>query len=243
VSIRKADSPGHCAPWSRLLPESQDLELASPNAIYERGLDELLSSADPSVYYAVDEDGRRRRLPLDRWISDAPADEELLLDRAVGPVLDIGCGAGRHLAALAKRGIDATGVEVSRLAVEIARRRNVDVIHGSVFDLPTDSRWMTALLLDGNVGIRGEPGKLLDRVSGLLDPAGRALVEVEAPGTETRVLNLHLEGPDHVSEWFAWAWVGADGVGEIARMTGLVEVEQWSIGERWFSELRLPPDE
>jgi SAM-dependent methyltransferase len=222
------------------MPEAIEPEAAvmpSATDIYETGLDHLLSSENPAAFYAVDELGSRRRLPLDRWLADAPEDEELLLDRAVGPVLDIGCGAGRHLAALAARGIEATGVEVSSRAVDIARGRFADVVHGSVFDLPETGNWMTALLIDGNVGIGGEPGRLLTRTAALIDPRGSALVELEPPGSETRVLNLRLEGPGEVSEWFPWAWVGTDGIEQLATGAGLTVSEVWPIGNRWFAQL------
>ncbi len=205
--------------------------------IYESGLDHLLSSDDPAAFYAVDELGSRRQLPLDRWLTEAPKEEELLLDRAAAPVLDIGCGAGRHLVALKNRGIEASGVEVSGLAVEIARGREASVIHGSVFDVPESVGWKTALLLDGNVGIGGEPQKLLTRTAELLVPGGNALVELEPPGVQTRILNLRLEGPGDVSEWFPWAWVGTDGIAPLADGAGLSVREIWPIGKRWFAEL------
>ncbi len=208
------------------------------NEIYEQGLNQLLSSAEPGSLHAVDGNGARRRLPLDRWLTEAPSDEEMLLERAVGPVLDIGCGAGRHLVALGNRGIEATGVEVSDLAVEIARGRRAKVIHGSVFDLPETASWQTALLLDGNIGICGEPQRLLQRVARLLQPGGAALVELDPPGAETKVLNLRLEGPGESSEWFPWAWVGVDGIEAVSTGTGLTVSEVWPIGERWFAELR-----
>jgi len=211
--------------------------IRSATEIYESGLDHLLSSADPAAFFAVDEHGLKRRLPLDRWLTDAPEDEEMLLDHAVGPVLDIGCGAGRHLAALRKRNVEASGVEVSVRAAAIARGRAARVIHGSVFEMPESADWMTALLLDGNVGIGGEPQRLLSRTAGLLRPGGFALVELEAPGVETRVLKLRLEGPDDVSEWFPWAWVGVDGIEPVLAGTGMELGEIWPIGERWFARL------
>jgi len=217
--------------------EPEALIRTSATRIYEAGLDHLLSSKDPAAFYAVDELGSRRRLQFDRWLSDASEDEELLLDRATGPVLDIGCGAGRHLVALSARGIEAAGVEVSSRAVKIARGRSADVVHGSVFDLPETGAWMTALLIDGNVGIGGEPKRLLSRTAALLKPRGTALVELEPPGFETRVLNLRLEGPGEVSEWFQWAWVGTDGIEDLAGGTGLTVSEVWPIGERWFAQL------
>ena len=53
-----------------------------------------------------------------------------------------------------------------------------------VFDtLPGEGRWETALLADGNVGIGGDPVALLRRLREVLDPRGRVVAEVAAPGT------------------------------------------------------------
>ena len=216
-----------------------ELTLRSATEVYESGMDNIRSAITPGSYYAVGEDGTRRRLPIGRWLTRAPDDEELLLDRAVGPVLDIGCGAGRHLAALGRRGIEATGVEVSRFAVAIAREQDADVIHGSVFDFEEARQWETALLLDGNVGIGGDPERLLTRSAELLLPGGQVLVELEAPSVQTRSVNLRLEGPTDVSEWFPWAWVGVDAIAPIAGAAGMKVSDLWSAGGRWFAQLRL----
>ena len=215
--------------------------LRSATEIYERGLDELLSTVDPSSYYAVSEDGSRRQLPLRRWLRSVPEEEEMLLDRVVSPALDVGCGAGRHLEALHQRGIEATGVEVSRYAVAIARERAASVIHGSVFDVPGDPCWNTALLLDGNIGIGGEPERLLTKIAELLLPGGRILVELEPPDVESRTLNIRLEGPGDISEWFPWAWVSINAIDSVAGGTGLTAVDRWSVDGRWFAQLRLDP--
>ncbi|MDQ6797207.1 MAG: class I SAM-dependent methyltransferase, partial [Actinomycetota bacterium] len=62
-----------------------------------------------------------------RWLGPADSEDERLLDRAVGPVLDIGCGPGRHLLALARRGVEATGIDVTPAAVRVARSRGASV--------------------------------------------------------------------------------------------------------------------
>lgn len=216
-----------------------ELTLRSATEVYESGMESIRSAITPGHYYAVGEDGTRRRLPIGRWLKKAPDDEELLLDRADGPVLDIGCGAGRHLVALGRRGVEATGVEVSRFAVAIAREQGADVIHGSVFELSEERQWETALLLDGNVGIGGDPGRLLSCSAELLRPGGQLLVELEAPSVQTRAVNLRLEGPSDVSEWFPWAWVGVDAIAPIAETAGMKVSDLWSAGERWFAQLRL----
>jgi len=218
-----------------------ELDLRSANDLYESALSDsrpLLAQAD---YHAVGDDGTRRRLPFERWLQRANAEEEELLKWAVAPVLDIGCGVGRHLAALRRRGVGATGVEISRRAVQIARAGGGEVIEGSIFEVPGRGSWETALLLDGNIGIGGDPERLLSRVAALLRPAGRALVELDPPRAQTRKLRLRLEGPHDVSDWIPWAWVGVDAIGPIAANVGLTLDGVRSTGYRWFAWLRREP--
>ncbi len=54
-------------------------------------------------------------LPVHRWLADPAPEEEALLDRAVAPVLDIGCGPGRLVLALARRG--ATDVIIADIGM------------------------------------------------------------------------------------------------------------------------------
>ena len=48
--------------------------------------------------------GRLAALPLHRWLAPVDAADRAVLAHAAAPVLDIGCGPGRHLAALAAAG-------------------------------------------------------------------------------------------------------------------------------------------
>jgi len=184
------------------------------------------------------EDGDTTRLPVRRWLGPATAADLSAVDRAEGPVLDLGCGPGRLLDALEARGVHAVGVDASPLAARLARRRGARIVEGSLFgDLPAAGRWRTALLLDGNVGIGGAPVRLLRRVRALLDGGGSALVEVDPPGTPTRVERVRLECEDVVSDWFAWSRVGRDGVDAIAAAAGLAVAEDWSHSGRCFVRL------
>jgi SAM-dependent methyltransferase len=188
--------------------------------------------------HAVGEDGSRRRLPIARWLGTPDAAEEAVLGRAVGPVLDIGCGVGRHVVALRRRGVRATGVEISAVAAAIARERGAEVMVGSVFEWPTTSDWQTALLLDGNIGIGGDAGRLLRRTAELLAPAGRALVELEPPAGAPRARRVRLEGGRSVSHWMPWHVVAIDEIDDLAANAGLVVHERWQAEERWFVQLR-----
>jgi len=188
-----------------------------------------------------DEAGSGRRLPLEHWIGPAGVADERVLQRARGPVLDVGCGPGRHLDALARRGIEGLGVDVSPVAVRLARERGATVLRGSIFDrVPGAGRWNTALLLDGNVGIGGRPAALLARLALLLAPGGAVIAELDPPGAGIAGLRLRLEAGHTRTEWFAWAQVGADAIERPARAAGLGVRERWHDDGRWFAELARP---
>jgi SAM-dependent methyltransferase len=185
-----------------------------------------------------DEAGRARPLPLHVWLGAAGAVDERVLARARGPVLDVGCGPGRHVHALARRGVLAVGVDVSPVAVALARRRGATVLEASIFDrLPGAGRWRTALLLDGNVGIGGRPEALLRRLATLLAPDGRVLVELDPPGAGVVRSRVRLEDGAAASEWFAWARVGADAIAVPAVDAGLRVGARWRDVGRWFAAL------
>ena len=120
---------------------------------------------------ARDRAGVAVELDTDRWLGGAGDVDLRVLARAQAPVLDIGCGPGRHVRALSALGVAALGLDASQAAVRLARRRGAEVVHGSVFgDVPARGGWRTALLLDGNIGIGGDPAALLARVAGVLAP-------------------------------------------------------------------------
>lgn len=64
------------------------------------------------------------------------------IDAALPPsILEIGCGDGRRLAWLKDtRKFECFGIEPSERAVEIARRRGIDVRRGTAEQLPFDNR-------------------------------------------------------------------------------------------------------
>lgn len=187
---------------------------------------------------ACDEAGGSWSLPVARWLAAATDTDERLLDRATGPVLDIGCGPGRHVHALMRRGVTAMGVDVSPVAVRLARERGARALERSVFDrLPGTGTWRTVLLLDGNIGIGGSPEALLQRASALMAAGGTALVELAPPGRRAGTRRLRLRHDGRRSAPFAWAQVPADAIAGPAGAAGMSVTETWEDGGRWFSEL------
>lgn len=110
----------------------------------------------------------------------------------------------------------------------------------SVFDpLPDEGGWGTALLIDGNIGIGGDPRRLLRRVRALVHREGLLLVEVAATDVdERRRVRIHA-GQWPVSAVFPWAVVGAAALKRQAASEGWTEAERWtSTGGRHFVALR-----
>lgn len=178
---------------------------------------------------------------LQRWLDSTAVEDEELLGKAIEPVLDVGCGPGRHLVSLNERGIVAMGVDASAHAVQMATSRGVPALQRSVFDpLPGTGRWGTLLILDGSIGIGGDPEALVCRGAELLRRGGLILVEIEPPGARTRILRARLEADGEHTLWFPWALVGIDSITELAAACELEVKEKWSSGMRWFASLRKP---
>ena len=180
-------------------------------------------------------------LPLDpsRWHGPTSAGEQDLLARLRGPVLDVGCGPGRIVERLVSRGVVALGVDPAPGAVGLARRRGCPVLQRSVFEpLPGEGRWRSVLLLDGNVGIGGDPVRLLRRCRTLVHDTGRVVAEVQPPGSGWRNCRARLERGHERSTWFAWSVVGADALAGLAGEAGLaVETIDHADADRWFAHL------
>ena len=184
-------------------------------------------------------------LPLDpgRWHAQATPAEERLLAGMAGPVLDVGCGPGRFVVRLAQHGIPALGVDPAPAAVALCRSQGGPVLQKSIFDpLPGQGRWRTVLLADGNIGIGGDPLRLLRRCRDLLAHDGTVVVEVEAPRGATigwRTYRARLERGRSLGPWFSWAVVGADAIAELALAAGLrlLRLEPIVGENRWFAHL------
>jgi len=183
-------------------------------------------------------DGRALEIDVRRWMAAADEVDQALLDRATGPVLDVGCGPGRLVRELRDRGVDALGVDISPTAIALARGWGAPVLQRSVFDhLPRHGRWRSALLLDGSVGIGGDAVTLLRRVGELLSPDGRVLVEMEEPGVPSESLRVRIETSGGAGPWFSWSVVSIDDAVPLAAATGFRVEESWAAGGRWFARI------
>ncbi|WP_330456409.1 methyltransferase domain-containing protein [Streptomyces sp. NBC_00820] len=188
-------------------------------------------------------DGEGWCLPLDvgRWCRRADTGDRSVVERCEGRVLDIGCGAGRIVEALTLRGHSALGIDVCPSAVVATVSRGGAARSGSVFGpLPEEGRWDTALLMDGNIGIGGEPRRLLRRVRDLVHEHGLLIVETSRDDVdERRRVRIHV-GQRAASPVFSWAVVGTRALIRHGRLSGWTAVEEWttSPADRHFVVLR-----
>jgi SAM-dependent methyltransferase len=206
----------------------------SPLQVYGDGLTERRTRLKVRL-----SDGTSRALPLDRYLAPADPIDNWLLQTVKGPVLDVGCGPGRHLHALARRGVFGLGVDLSPAAVELARNRGANAIVGSIFEeVPGAGTWRTALLLDGNIGIGGAPDRLLTRLKALLVSDGEVVVEVDPPTSRSGALRARLESALEHSAWFNWAQVAYDDIETVAGTAGFEVRDRLQRGDRWFTRLQ-----
>lgn len=179
-------------------------------------------------------------LELDRWRTEPDSAEAALLATVDDPVLDVGCGPGRVASALSAAGRVALGIDPSPAATNEASRRGAPVLRRSVFGpLPGEGRWGTALLLDGNVGIGGDPVELLARLRQLVRTGGEVVAEVE-PSGGVASLTVRVQVGGERSPRFPWATVGTDGWASVASTAGFVRPRLFRLDSRWFGRAVRP---
>jgi SAM-dependent methyltransferase len=197
-------------------------------------------------------DGWLLPLEVERWCAGPDAADLSALRQCEGAVLDIGCGPGRLVAELAARGHRVLGIDVSEAAVAHAVRRlgpgpvrtvrelgEGQALRRSVFEpLPGEGRWDTALLIDGNIGIGGDPRALIARVGALLAPGGLLLAETAPVDVDERVQVRVDDGRGAAGSLFPWARVGAPALVRCADRLGWRTVRQWTAEGRPFVALR-----
>ncbi|MGS2616607.1 class I SAM-dependent methyltransferase [Micromonospora sp. LZ34] len=200
----------------------------------------------PGSHWLEQSDGRRFPLPVRRWHGPPEPATAAVVSRCDGPTLDVGCGPGRFTIALARAGRSALGVDVSAQAVRLTRARGAVAVRRSVFAaLPAEGRWHHVLLMDGNIGIGGDPVALLRRCRTLVHPTGTVVVELEPPGPglwrgQARLTSRSTDGVLRRGGVFRWARLDTVAVHGVAGASDLAVRDTFAAGRRWFAELAVP---
>ena len=182
-------------------------------------------------------DGRVTILEVSRWLGYADAADNTVLSRAIGPVLDVGCGPGRIVAASTERGLLTLGIDIARTAVSMTRARGMNALRRDVFArVPGEGHWASVILLDGNIGIGGDPVALLRRTRQLVQPSGRILVETDATADADEPLTVRFaHDGSPVGPFFRWATVGIAALRRHAASADLRVTDTWTSAGRAFA--------
>ena len=142
-------------------------------------------AAADAVRTAIAEDRLARLRPL------APA----------GPWLDVGCSTGAFVAAAARAGLVAEGLEVSSVAVEAARARGLTIHHGAVEDFAPAAPLAVVTAFDV-IEHLPDPVGFARRVRPWLQPDGLlAMTLPNIASVAARVMGrqwFYYAAPDHV---------------------------------------------
>jgi 2-polyprenyl-3-methyl-5-hydroxy-6-metoxy-1,4-benzoquinol methylase/GNAT superfamily N-acetyltransferase len=161
-------------------------EEQAPAAMDDARLSELLEAADRIWIQAYE------GMTLDeshKWHAHASDEIDFVLSVIGGPrsarVLDVGCGDGRHVAALSKMGFDVTGVDVSSHLIERARVRCRDTeasfcVSDARDHLP-DGPFDTVICLYDVIGSSSrsdDDREIVQRIASVLDDGGHVVASV-----------------------------------------------------------------
>lgn len=137
-------------------------------------------SEDIRTYSSLGEEDVLPLPYLFRELSGMPVLEQVALEKCVGDILDVGCGAGSHALALQSQGFKVTGIDTSAGAIATCVARGLNnTLYGDIKDL-SGMKFDTLLLLMNGIGIAGRLqhlDTLLHHLGSLLNSGGQILMD------------------------------------------------------------------
>jgi SAM-dependent methyltransferase len=158
---------------------------------------------------------------------------------ARGRFLEIGCGSGEHLAAMAELGWEVQGIDVDPAAVEAARARGLDVACGELAGAGLRATSFAAIGMSHVIEHVDDPDTVLRECRRLLAPGGRLVLvtpNIESFGHARYGRHwLSLDPPRHLRLYTPAALervVRAAGFASVAARTGVREAHNGFLASR-----------
>ncbi len=160
--------------------------------------------------------------------------EDFALSLCRGRILDAGAAAGRHVMILQDRGLDVTGLEVSRLCCNLMRARGVrKVVHGDIHKRKAEG-FDTVMMLMNGIGLAGSVEglrKLLLHLKQIVHAGGQIIFDssdisyvyeqTEKPADRYfGEMDYRYEYRGQKGEWFSWLYIDSVKMKEISAACG-----------------------
>jgi SAM-dependent methyltransferase len=126
--------------------------------------------------------------------------------RGLPRVLDVGSATGVFLSLLKKKGIRATGVDVSRDAVSYCRNRGLEAYEGTLFEIAKEKKWkgvFDAVFACQVIEHENDPFTFLKTMKRIIKPNG--IVVITTPNHDTvwrRIMGKRWIGYQHPEHLF-----------------------------------------
>lgn len=210
------------------------------NDVLGQALHDKYYQTKPAELWIHNRYGPKEEMPVDvyfRHPADMPELELLAIKNCKGRVLDIGAGAGSHALLLQQQRFDVTALDISPMAMDVARARGVaKTLVADVFAY-RDSGYDTLLLLMNGIGLAGTLNGLklfLQHAKTLLKPGGQLifdssdiayLYEDDLPndGKYYGELWYQYEYKHQQTEWFKWLYI------DQRTLTDLAVADGWRV--------------
>ena len=137
-----------------------ELVYVSPRLTFEE-LEEFYATSYYEYVDSYDHDLRRRKGAI-KWIRKY---------KSSGKLLDIGCSVGSMLEA-AKKYFDPLGIDVAEWSLEEARKRNLNVLNGTLDDLKFEKETFDVITFTEVIEHIHDPVSFLKEVNRVLKPEG-----------------------------------------------------------------------
>ncbi|MFL0269385.1 class I SAM-dependent methyltransferase [Candidatus Clostridium radicumherbarum] len=157
--------------------------------------------------------------------------KDFFLEKEVKDILIPGIGYGRNAKVFIDNGINVTGIEISKTAIDLARQNglNFSIFHGSVTDMPFDSKLYDGIFCYALIHLLNNPEreKFIKDCYNQLTPNGYMIfttISKEAPmfGKGKRLGKDYFETMDGVKMFF----YDSDSIKQEFGKYGLVEYSE-----------------